>query len=71
MCSSDLLKKPHLYPVNDIASLVVNSMQASDVIMTIVGGQVVYNRGVFKHIDVWQARENLDRCLKSVHSSST
>ena len=65
------LKKPHLYPVNDIASLVVNSMQASDVIMTIVGGEVVYNRGVFKHIDVWQARENLDRCLKSVHSSST
>lgn len=58
------LKKPHLYPVNDLSGLVVNSMQASDVIMTIVGGSLVYNRGVYKNIDTWQARLNIDESVR-------
>ena len=58
------LKKPHLYPVNDLSGLVVNSMQASAVIMTIVGGSLEYTRGVYKNIDTWQARLNIDESVR-------
>jgi 5-methylthioadenosine/S-adenosylhomocysteine deaminase len=44
LCVIDM-QKPHLVPANDIPSLVVHSMHASDVAMTIVGGEVVYERG--------------------------
>lgn len=38
------LDKPHLQPVLDIPNLVVYSMHASDVEMTIVGGDVAYDK---------------------------
>ncbi len=42
LCVVDL-QKPHLIPCLDLANLIVNSMQASDVVMTFVDGKVVYD----------------------------
>ena len=39
------LDRPHLTPCLDLPNLVVNSMHASDVAMTVVDGRVVYERG--------------------------
>ena len=44
LCVVDL-DRPHLTPCLDIPNLVVNSMHASDVAMTIVDGKTVYERG--------------------------
>ena len=43
LCVVDL-DKPHLTPCLDIPNLIVNSMHASDVAMTIVNGRVVYEK---------------------------
>ena len=39
------LDKPHLTPTLDLANIVVNSMHASDVVMTLVDGDSVYDKG--------------------------
>ena len=43
LCVVDL-DRPHLTPCLDIPNLVVNSMHASDVVMTVVNGKVVYEK---------------------------
>ena len=43
LCVVDL-GRPHLTPCLDIPNLVVNSMHASDVVMTVVDGRVVYEK---------------------------
>ena len=45
------LDRPHLLPENDIASHLVHSAQATDVYMTMVGGDVLYENGEFKTLD--------------------
>ena len=40
LCVVDL-DKPHLTPTLDLANIVVNSMHASDVVMTLVGGKAI------------------------------
>ena len=50
LCLVDL-DKPHLCPALDIPNLIVNSMHASDVIMTMVDGEVVYDRGQWPTIN--------------------
>ena len=62
LCVVDLAK-PHLIPHSPslIPNLVVNSMHASDVTMTIVDGQVVYDRGQWMTLN--QERAEFDfRC---------
>ena len=44
LCVVDL-DRPHLTPCLDIPNLIINSMHASDVVMTVVGGMVVYEKG--------------------------
>ena len=44
LCVVDL-DKPHLAPCLDLPNLIVNSMHASDVVMTVVDGKVLYDRG--------------------------
>jgi len=39
------LDRPHLIPALDLPNLVVNSMHASDVVMTVVDGRQVYAKG--------------------------
>lgn len=40
-------KEPHWQPVNDVITHLVYSASASDVVMTIVGGRVLYEKGSF------------------------
>ena len=44
LCVVDL-DKPHLTPCLDIPNLIVNSMHASDVVMTIIDGKTVWEKG--------------------------
>ena len=45
------LDRPHLSPVSDLPNLVVNSMHAGDVVMTMVDGEVLYDRGQWPTIN--------------------
>ena len=56
LCVVDL-DRLHLTPAIDIPNLVVHSMHASDVIETIVGGEVLYDHGAFARIDAEAAKE--------------
>ena len=62
------LDRIHLTPVLDIPSLVVNSMHASDVVMTVVGGEVVYEKGGDDNgFDGWLAASDAkDKLLAAV-----
>ena len=51
------LDRLHLTPCFDLPNLVVHSMHASDVIETIVGGEVLYDNGAFPRIDAKVAKE--------------
>lgn len=55
LCVIDL-DRPHLLPALDIPNLLVYSVQASDVIMTIVDGVILYDRGEFTSIYAEKAK---------------
>ena len=60
LCVVDM-KKPHLVPALDVANLVVHSMHASDVVLTMVDGEILYERGQFMTLN--QERVEFDfRC---------
>jgi 5-methylthioadenosine/S-adenosylhomocysteine deaminase len=50
LCLVDL-DKPHLSPALSVPDLVVNSMHASDVVMTMVDGEILYDRGQWPTIN--------------------
>ena len=56
LCVVDL-DRLHLTPCFDLPNIVVHSMHASDVIETIVGGEVLYDHGAFPQIDAKAAKE--------------
>ena len=58
------LDAPHLQPALDIPNLVVHSMHASDVVMTVVAGEILYDRGEFPTADVERARFDLARSVR-------
>ena len=62
------LDRIHLTPMLDIPSLVVNSMHASDVVKTVIGGMVVYEKGGDDNgYDGWPAASDAkDRLLAAV-----
>lgn len=61
LCVVDL-DRSHLTPCLDIPNLVVNSMHASDVVMTIVDGRVVYEKGGNDNgFDGWPAARTAKR----------
>ena len=51
------LDRLHLTPCFDLPNIVVHSMHASDVIETIVGGEVLYDHGAFPQIDAKASKE--------------
>lgn len=55
LCVVDM-QRLHLEPDLDTANLVVSSMHASDVVMTVAGGEIVYERGDFPTLDAGRAR---------------
>jgi 5-methylthioadenosine/S-adenosylhomocysteine deaminase len=63
LCVVDL-DKPHLSPVTDVAELVVGSMQASDVVMTMVDGEVLYDRGQWPTINDERAEYDFKRAVR-------
>jgi len=62
LCVVDL-DKPHLTPCLDIPNLVVNSMHASDVVATYVGGVCAYERG---KADLSAAKSELLAAVKRI-----
>lgn len=60
------LDRPHLLPENDLASHLVHSAQATDVYMTIVGGDVLYENGEFKTIDAERAMADAKRVTAAI-----
>jgi 5-methylthioadenosine/S-adenosylhomocysteine deaminase len=55
LCVIDL-DRPHLTPALDIPNLLVYSAQASDVVMTIVDGNILYDHGEFMSIYAEKAK---------------
>ena len=53
------MTKPHMIPALDPVSLLIYSAQASDVCMTMVDGEILYEDGEFFTIDVDDAKEKL------------
>lgn len=66
-CKADIiainLDKPHLMPVHDIAPLLVYSAQASDVVMTMVDGAILYENGEYLTIDKEKVVHDLKRSV--------
>ncbi len=58
LCIVDM-NRIHLVPDYDIANLVVHSMHAGDVVQTIAGGRILYDRGGFPHLDAAKAEKDL------------
>jgi len=65
LCVVDM-DRPHLVPCLDIPNLVVHSMQASDVVQTIVDGKVLYDHGRYSTIDIKKAKEDLLAAVKRI-----
>jgi 5-methylthioadenosine/S-adenosylhomocysteine deaminase len=53
------LDKPHLLPVHDLPSLIVYSLHAADVDLTMVNGKILYERGEFKTLDFEDVKKEL------------
>jgi 5-methylthioadenosine/S-adenosylhomocysteine deaminase len=58
------LDKPHLMPIHDYPSLIVYSAQAADVIMTMVDGRTLYEKGEFLSIDKDRVKFDLKKSLE-------
>jgi len=65
LCVVDL-DKPHLQPCLDVASLVVYAMKSSDVVQTIVDGEVLYDRGRFTTIDAAKAGADFRTAVREI-----
>ena len=57
------LDAPHLIPNHDLPSLLLYSAQASDVVMTIVDGKLLYDHGEFLTIDFERVKHDLQKTM--------
>lgn len=59
------LSAPHLYPCHDPLSLLVYAAQGSDVIMTMVNGKILYEKGEYLTLDrekiFYEAKRSVER----------
>lgn len=55
------LNAPHLQPLYDLLSTIIHSAQASDIVLNMVDGKILYKDGVFLTIDVEQVMFNARR----------
>lgn len=58
------LRAPHLRPVVDPVAALFHSARASDVVLTIVRGNVLYERGVLRTVDEAEIGAEIDRIGK-------
>lgn len=61
------LDKPHLFPRKDIPSLIVYSMQASDVTFTMVNGKILYKDGKFFTLNKKEILNEADSIISSLN----
>lgn len=54
---------PHMYPAFDIPNLLVYSAQGSDVIMTMVDGNILYDNGIYTTVDVEMAKREMELAI--------
>ena len=60
------LNRLHLTPCLDLPNLVVNSMHASDVVATVIGGRLVYADGQFSGVDLMQTKADFLAAVKRI-----
>ena len=60
------MDKPHMYPAFDIPNLLTYSAQGSDVVMTMVDGNILYENGEYKTIDAEKARFDMEKCINRI-----
>ena len=65
LCVIDL-DRPHLAPAFDISGLLVYSAQASDVVMTLVDGVILYDHGEFTSIYAEKAKYELLSAVRRI-----
>ena len=56
--------KAHLTPVHDVAANLLYSAQASDVVLTMVDGKILYKNGEYLTIDIEKVKYNSNRICK-------
>ena len=57
------MSAPHMHPCLDAANLIVYSAQASDVCMTMVDGQILYEDGKYPMLDQNRIIQNLEKTV--------
>ena len=62
------MDKPNLYPDFDILSNIVYSAEKSDVVLTMVEGEVLYKNGEFTTVDVEKIGYEVSRIVREVVS---
>lgn len=66
-CKADIvaidLDRPHLVPLHNIPALLTYSAQASDVVMTMVDGKILYENGQYMTIDWEKTKYDLQAAL--------
>ena len=58
------MDKPHLMPVHNVVSALAYSVQASDVCLTMVDGEILYENGEFKTIDKEKVSHGIKKCYE-------
>lgn len=58
------LDKPHLLPLHDFPSMIVYSMHAADVALTMVNGKILYEKGEFKTLDFEKVKQELTQSYR-------
>ena len=70
LCLIDL-DRTHLSPVLDLPNLVVNSMHAGDVVMTMVDGEVLYDRGQWPSVNHERAAYDFKCAVRRLSANQT
>ena len=64
------MDRPHLYPAFEALPLLVYSAQASDVVMTMVDGKILYENGEYLTIDREKALQDAKQAVKRLYGGN-
>lgn len=62
------LEKPHMFPAFDIPNILVYSAQASDVVMTMVDGRILYENGEYTTLDAEKVKAEMQESLNRIYN---
>lgn len=62
------MDKPHLIPNLDTLALLIYSVQASDVTMTVVNGKILYENGIYHTIDSEKVKFELKKSIERIYN---